>query len=110
MAGEARSKLLVRTVRRFSKVATVAVLTILVTGLYAILIHVPSLEALTGTPYGRALILKLWWVMLMFAVAAINLVDRGKGPFGQMVGAELALALGVFVATGFLTSLPPAGP
>jgi len=67
------------------------------------------LEALIS-PYGQALFVKLWVVILMLAIGAINLRDRGKGPFGQMVGAELVFALGVFLATGFLTSIPPPGP
>jgi copper transport protein len=95
-------------VRRFSKVATGAVIALLITGSYAILLHVPNLSALTGTAYGNALIVKLGLLVLLLAAGAVNLVSRGRGPFGRVVRLELALAICVFVATGFLTTLPPA--
>jgi copper transport protein len=107
MPADARAKLLGRTVRRFSKVATGAVTALLITGSYAILLHVPNLPALTGTAYGNALIVKLGLLVLLLAAGAVNLVSRGRGPFGHVVRLELALAICVFVATGFLTTLPP---
>lgn len=107
MPAEIRAKLLDRTVRRFSKVATIAVTILVVTGSYAALLQLPDLSALTGSPYGRALIMKLGMVALMLPIGAINLIDRGRDPFSRMVAAEPILALGVFVATGFLTTLPP---
>jgi copper transport protein len=108
MPTEARSKLLGRVVPRFSNVATMAVMSLILTGLVAILLHIPSVSALFSTSYGRALTIKLGLVVLLLAIGGLNLIARGQGPFGRMVGAELILALGVFVATGFLTSLPPA--
>jgi copper transport protein len=51
---------------------------------------------------------KLTLVTLLLGVGASNLLLRGRGPFGRLVVVELLLALGLFVATGFLTSLPPA--
>jgi copper transport protein len=108
MTSETRAKLLERTVRRFSKVATIAVVTLIATGIYAILLHVPSLSALLDTSYGRALIVKLGLFVLLLAAGGLNLIARGQGPFDRVIGAELILALGVFVATGFLTSSPPA--
>ncbi len=103
------NKLRIGTVRRFSRVATLAVMLIVVTGIYAALAQIPSLAGLVGTPYGRALIMKLGLMVLLLAVGGINFIDKGRGPLGRMVGAELALAVGIFVAAGFLTSLPPAG-
>jgi copper transport protein len=108
MPAETRAKLLGRIVPRFSKVATMAVMSLILTGLVAILLHVPSLPALTGTPYGNALIVKLGLLVLLLAAGAVNLVSRGRGPFDRVVHFELALAICVFVATGFLTTLPPA--
>lgn len=105
---EARAKLLGRTVRRFSKVATGAVIALLVTGSYAILLHVPSPSALADTAYGNALTVKLGLLVLLLVAGAVNLVSRGRGPFGRVVRLELALAVCVFVVTGFLTTLPPA--
>jgi copper transport protein len=107
MPPEAHTELLRRIVRRFSRVATLAVATIVITGAYATLLHVPGFDAPISTAYGRALIMKLGLAALLLATGGINLIDRGKGPFGRMVGFELLLAFRVFAATGFLTSLPP---
>ena len=104
-----RAKLRERSVRRFSTIAITAVLILGSTGLYAILLHVPSREALVETSYGRALLVKLGLLAVVLAIGAANLLLHGRGPFGRRVVLELLLALGVFVATGFLTSLPPAG-
>lgn len=83
-------------------------LTILVvTGSYAALLQLPDVSPSTGSPYGRAPIMKLAMGALMLPIGAINLIDRGRDPFSRMVAAELLLALGVYVATGFLTTLPP---
>ena len=103
-----RNRLRWRAVRRFSKIATLAVMTLIVTGVYATLLHVPSLEGLLSTPYGRALMVKLGLAVLLLAAGGVNLVLEGRGPFGRIVGGELILAVGILVATGFLTSLPPA--
>lgn len=108
-ASEERAAMLERVVRRFSKVATAAVLVLVATGVHAVLLNVPEPATLVSTPYGRALIMKLGVFVLLLAAGGINLVDKGKGPFGRMVGAELALAFGIFVAAGFLTVLPPSG-
>ena len=108
LAPDSRTKLRERAVRRFSAVATCAVVVLACTGLYAAVLHVPNPQALLATPYGRALIVKLALVTLLLAVGASNLLLRGRGPFGRLVVLELLLALGLFVATGFLTSLPPA--
>ncbi len=108
LAADRRAKLRERSVRRFSKVATAAVLVLASTGLYAILLHVPSPQALVATPYGRALLVKLGLLTFVLAIGSANFLLRGRGPFGHLVVVELLLALGLFVATGFLTSLPPA--
>ena len=105
---DGRADLRRRTVRRFSRVATVAVLVLVVTGLHATLLNVSGPLALAGSAYGRALVMKLGMTVLLLATGGINLIDKGDGPLGRMVGLELALAAGIFVAAGFLTSLPPA--
>jgi copper transport protein len=105
---DSRTKLRERSVRRFSAVATCGVVVLAGTGLYAAVLHVPNPQALLATPYGRALIAKLVLLSLLLGVGASNLLLRGRGPFGRLVVVELLLALGLFVATGFLTSLPPA--
>ncbi len=107
VAEDLRGKLLRETVRRFSRVATVSVMALIATGTYAILLHVPSFAALMDTPYGRALMMKLGLAVFLFTAGGMNLMLRGKEPFGRMVGAELVLALALLVATGFLTTLSP---
>ena len=94
--------------RRFSRVATVAVIALISTGTYAVLLHVPNISALFTTPYGNALLAKLVLLIFLLAVGTANLLLQGRGPFERLVGLELALALGIFAATGLLTSLPPA--
>jgi copper transport protein len=105
---EPRLKLLSRLVPRFSKVATTAVMGLILTGLVAVLLHVPNVSALITTPYGRALSIKLGLLIFLLALGAQNLRLRGRGPFSRLVSTELILAIGIFIATGFLTSLPPA--
>lgn len=107
MEGESRQKLLGKAVRRFSATVSGAVVVISLTGIYAALLHVPDLASLVETPYGRALIMKLGLVFVMLAIGAINMFDRGSDPFSRMVGFELVLAFFVFVATGFLSTVPP---
>ncbi len=107
MPPETRAKLLGRTVRRFTGVASVAVIVLIVTGSYAALLHISGFSDLIGTPYGRALFMKLGLVTFMLPIGAINLLDKGRDPFSSMVVLELILAFGVFAATGFLSSLPP---
>ena len=108
MPPKQREKLRLRAVRRFSRVATLAVMALIVTGVYAILLHVPSVEGFLGTAYGRALMVKLGLAVLLFAAGGVNLVLGGRGPFERVVRLELILAVLIFVATGFLTTLPPA--
>jgi copper transport protein len=108
LASDSQTKLRERSVRRFSAVATSALVVLACTGLYAAVLHIPNPQALLATPYGRALIAKLALLSLLLAVGASNLLLRGRGPFGRLIVVELLLALGLFVATGFLTSLPPA--
>lgn len=107
MSAESRAHLLSKAVPRFSRMALVAVTVLLASGIYASLLHLPGFSALTGDPYGRALIMKLGLVTLMLPLGAINLMGRGRGPFGRVVGAELVLTFAVFVATGFLTTITP---
>jgi copper transport protein len=110
LTAKQRTELRQRAVRRFSRVATAAVMVLAVTGLYAVLLHVPSLWALIGTPYGRALVVKLVLVAFVLVLGGTNFMVGGRKPFERLVVVELGLALGAFVATGFLTSLPPAAP
>jgi putative copper export protein len=103
-----RAELREQAPQRFSRLAIGATMVLAATGLYAILLHVPNLAALVGTAYGRALLTKLGLLTLVFALGGASYFLRGRGPSGRLVVAELGLALAIFLATGFLTSLPPA--
>lgn len=102
-----RAGLLKTSVSRFSRVATASVAVLAVTGGYAGLIHLTDPSDLVLTPYGRALALKLSLVVPLLAVGAANSLNRGRSPFDRLVPLEMTLACGVFLATGYLTSLTP---
>ncbi len=108
VGADQRAKLREQAPRRFSRLAIGSVTVLAATGLYAILLHVPTPAALVQTGYGRVLLAKLALLALVSAVGAASFLLQGRGPFGRLVVAELVLALAVFAATGFLTSLPPA--
>ena len=108
LAPDSQTKLRERSVRRFTAVATCAVVVLSCTGLYAAVLHVPNPQALVDTLYGRTLLVKLGLLALVLAIGACNLLLRGRGPLGRLLVVELLLALALFVSTGFLTSLPPA--
>lgn len=110
-------------VKRFSRVAAVSVLVLLLTGLYQSLTHVGGLDALTATPYGNALTLKLAIFALMLLLGAINFLStkakllRAAGSAFQpdlkrtifvRIGTESVLGLSILILTGFLTVLSPA--
>jgi hypothetical protein len=54
----------------------------------------------------------LWQTYELASIARVstgaNFLLAGRGSFERLLKAELAVAVGVFAATGFLTSLPPA--
>lgn len=104
MPPKQRRKLLWRAVRRFSRVAILAVVVVISTGAYAILLHVPSVEGLLSTAYGGVLMIKLELAVFLFIGGGISLVLEGSSPFSRVLGAELILAIAILAVTGFLTS------
>lgn len=109
---------LARLIGQFTNYARICIVTLALTGLYSAWLHVGSLEALTNTLYGRTLILKLLLFAPVIVIAAINMIythrglDRGRldwiGRFRGLLGAEIALTLGVLIAVGIMTSIQPA--
>jgi putative copper export protein/mono/diheme cytochrome c family protein len=111
-------------VPRFSTLGAMAVLTLVLTGVYQSWLLVGGPAALLGTPYGRGLLVKLLLVALLLIPAAVNLLmlrprlaeaSRPRADatsilhrLRQSVGAELALASAVFLVAGFLTNVQPA--
>jgi putative copper export protein len=111
------------TVRRFSRLAFVSVMMLLITGLYQSWIQVGNLTILFATAYGRVLALKILLFLAMLSLGALNFLSTGPrlvlasqvenktDSLLRMalirIGAESFLALLVFLVTGFLTALPP---
>ena len=61
-------------VPRFSRLALVCVAALALTGMYSAYIHVGTLDALTQTTYGWALIVKVGFFGLLVLLGAINLL------------------------------------
>jgi copper transport protein len=108
-----------RLVRRFSLVAMAAVGALLLTGVYAGLLHVRSMAELTGTLYGRAVLLKAALLLVLMGFGAWNQFRLGprlrarhaaSGALRRTVAAEAGLLALVLLAAGVLsTTAPPAG-
>src|SRR3989449_2178364 len=107
-------------VPRFSRLAAVAVGILVVTGVYSALVHVGSLPALTVTPYGRTLLVKLLFVILAVVLGAYHrfvMRPRLEGPqpaddapdhFLRSVAVEAVLGAVILLAVALLTITPPA--
>jgi copper transport protein len=105
-------------VARFSNIARLAVLTLILTGVVAGTLHVGGIEGLLTTDYGRALLVKLGLFMPVLAIAGVNLLLTGRrlragaavwaGRLRWLTSAELVLLAGMFVAVGVMTSISPA--
>lgn len=97
----------------FSPVALICGGTIVGTGLVSAVVHMPSVQTLWTTPYGAALMLKLFFVMLLFAAGAWNwrrmkprlTGDDAIAPMRSSATLELVLATVVLGATALLVAL-----
>ncbi|MCI0709779.1 MAG: FixH family protein [Chloroflexi bacterium] len=107
--------LLAELTAHFSNYARIAVLALLITGIYSAWLLVGSVDALTGTQYGELLIIKLLLIMPLLAIAAINLIwtqrnlNAGKQIWERhligLIGVEIALTVGVLAMVGSMTSV-----
>lgn len=82
-------------VARFSRLAFASVTVLVVTGVYQSWRGLGSWNALTGTPYGRILLVKLGAVTLLLAVAGWS-----RQWTGRMVGADVRLRVPELVRAG----------
>ncbi len=112
--------------RRFSALGLVAVVSLTFSGLVNSWVLVGSIAGLVGTPYGRLLLVKLSLLLLVIAIAAVNLLylkPRLLGPQSAEPGAplkgllrrlqynvigEACLGTAILLIVGFLGILPPA--
>ena len=111
-------------VNRFSHVARICVLVLLITGLYAAWLHIPNWKSFVSTQYGVALLIKLVLVAAILMIALANwrrvlpalgkfteetdLYYKWTGRFRWMLTNEVALGIVVLVVVAVLTNLPPA--
>jgi copper transport protein len=106
----------VKVVSRFSTMAGAALAAVILTGLARAAVEVGSLSALTGTRYGRLLLLKFALVLVIVALGAVSryrsipAVRRRDDvrPLRQSVVAEIAVAAAILAVTAVLTGAAPA--
>jgi copper transport protein len=116
---------LAAVVPRFSRAAVVSVAVLLVTGIIASVVHLPTLSSLWQTSYGKAIVAKSVLLAFALVLGALNnlrsrprlaaAVERRDEALGngaaallrRLVLGEGALLVGAVVAAAILTSLAP---
>lgn len=113
-SGRVPAEQAVTAARRFSTVAGIAILSVVVTGVLRAVDNVGAWDALISTDYGRLVIIKAALLLALAALGAVNryrVIPRMTGAAGilrRVAAAELALGAIVLVITGLLTGLAPA--
>jgi len=109
-------------VPRFSNVAFVSVLLLLGTGVGASILHLPTLDALWLTSYGKAILVKAGILLAAMLLASVNLLrtkpglERPETAEGSarllrgLVSAEAVLVAGAILVAALLSSLAPPPP
>ena len=109
---------------RFSNVAFVSVNVLIITGVAAAVIHLPTVASLWQTSYGKAIIVKVALLSATMLIAAVNLLwtrprlqaSAGDGPevgsstavlLRRLVGSEILIVSAIVFAAAVLSSLPP---
>ncbi len=104
----------VQALKNLSYLGLGSVAALFTTGIYAGALHINSSEILIGSLYGRVLILKIMFVLIIVAVAGVNrfylmprLIHKDDTLLiRDFIRIEAALLLGVLIATGILTTSP----
>ena len=106
--------LLRRIVLRFSRLATLAVFVLVVTGLFSTLVQLPILADLWRTTYGQLLLLKIALVLTALGLAWFNhrfVRTDGAAPtdprFARRVWREAAVGVGIMIVVALLVQTPP---
>jgi copper transport protein len=121
-----RVEVLTVVVPRFSNAAFVSVLFLLGTGTGATIIHMPAVNALWGTGYGVAILVKIGLLATALMLGAANLLrtkpallaareraERGESAarlLRRLVSGEALLVAGAVFAAAVLSSLAPPPP
>lgn len=119
-----RTRLVAGLIPRFSALALFSVGPLILSGLYAAVLRIGTLTALTTTLYGQTLLVKLAIALLMLALGAVNLgiirpaiqravvqVQEGNSllsRFRWLIMGEAALGIVLLLSVGVLTAQPPA--
>jgi putative copper export protein len=110
---------LVEWAPRFSRLAGLCLLGVVVSGSYSAWIELSGVSALWSTDYGRVLALKLAFVLGLVGLGAVNRFrvlpalspglgrDAAESRFWLLVAREAVLALIVFACTALLVQLTP---
>lgn len=98
------------TIRRFSILAAGCVIILLLSGIYASLLYVPTWHALLNSNYGLVLLIKatLTLIMLVLGLSAFLRGRRQSHPLGAGVWIEFILGLIVLVIAALLANMPTA--
>lgn len=114
---EGRSSALAGLVHAFSALALVCAALVIATGLIGAWLHLGTLQALWGTGYGRALLVKLGSLTVVFGAGAYNFLrvrpelggvsgSAGAARLRRVVAVELTVAVVVLLITAVLVALP----
>lgn len=116
-----RTRLTARLIPRFSALALTSVALLVLTGTYASILHVGSLNALVTSLYGQVLLMKLTIFSAMFVLGAVNLLYTSPNMkeaaasedqpwlvtlFRRIVTSEATLGIAVLLSVGLLTTVP----
>jgi copper transport protein len=121
---ESRTRFTSFLIPHFTRVALASVGALTVTGIYSAILRVGTFEALFGTLYGNALILKVVIAFMMVTFGATHILittpamrraarKAGGSPglvkrFHNLLTGEAVLGILILVWVGLFTSLPPA--
>ena len=101
--------------QRFSRLALVSVMVLVLTGFGMSLSYVGSFHALIGTSYGIMVIAKIVMLVAMLALGGINFLmlrkyspDQAMPRLRRLVEAEVGIGLTIVLAAASLTSQAPA--
>ncbi len=116
LPGAERMRGLSVVVPRFSKVAFTSVCALLGAGIWAAVLHLPTLASLWQTSYGKTILVKAGLLAAAMLVASVNLLrttpalrrgDDSSGLLRRAVSVEVVLVVSALVAAAVLSSLPP---
>jgi copper transport protein len=111
---------LVVAVPRFSAVALVAVIALAASGTWASILHLPTVQTLWDTSYGKAILVKIALLAVAVALASVNLLrtkpalhadgtlaSGAAALLRKLVAGEVVIVAGAILVAAVLSSLAP---